>query len=68
MSSSEAEEALRRLVATETRYHAVSDAAPGVIDLVNHRARVHSGRSWVESALGAGTTVHFTLPTREVQP
>ncbi|MFN8511146.1 MAG: hypothetical protein U0841_00820 [Chloroflexia bacterium] len=68
MASSEAEEALRRLVAAEAKYHAVSDAAPGVIDLVNHRARVHSGRSWVESALGAGATFHFTLPTREVQP
>ncbi|NUS98447.1 MAG: histidine kinase, partial [Gemmatimonadaceae bacterium] len=32
--------------------------AKGIVD-------AHRGRIWIESSVGAGTSVHFTLPVRE---
>ncbi|WP_300672351.1 ATP-binding protein [Desulfoluna sp.] len=36
--------------------------------IVKHIIEAHNGRIWVESALGVGTTVHFTLPVYNADP
>jgi len=36
--------------------------------LVKHIIEAHHGQIWIESALGTGTTVSFTLPLEETEP
>jgi signal transduction histidine kinase len=38
------------------------------LTIVKGFVEAHGGRVWIESAVGKGTTVHFTLPRRKEEP
>ncbi len=59
------QEQLERVFDKFYRADASNTAIPGTglgMTIVKHIVEAHGGRVWIQSRLGQGTTVHFTLP------
>lgn len=56
----------KRIFAVFTRAHQLANPGPGVgLAIVRRIVENHQGRVWIDSEVGRGTTVSFTLPQGE---
>jgi CheY-like chemotaxis protein len=64
MSSDELDHAFEKFWRADASSTAIEGTGLGLV-IVKHIVERHGGQIWIESDEGAGTTVHFTLPTVE---